>query len=100
MPLAPAPPAKYYVKLENSNTVVHFNPPATLDGLIGVIANPDPSGNGYYPVYVSDCVDQPQFIQATIKGRFPIYRSDEILTVWQSARGKIASQSAVPKRLP
>ena len=55
---------------------------------------------GYYPVYVSDCVDQPQFIQATIKGRFPIYRSDEILTVWQSARGKIASQSAVPKRLP
>ena len=55
---------------------------------------------GYYPVYVSDCVDQPQFIQATIKGRFPIYRSDEILTVWQSARRKITSQSAVPKRLP
>jgi nicotinamidase-related amidase len=55
---------------------------------------------GYYPVYVSDCVDQPQFIQLAIKGRFPIYRSDEILTVWQSARRKITSQSAIPKRLP
>jgi len=41
-PLAPPPPARLYVKLEGSNTVVRVNPPPTLDGLIAAIANPDP----------------------------------------------------------
>ncbi len=41
-PLPPAPPAKYYATIQGSNTVVHFNPPATMDGLYTVIANPDP----------------------------------------------------------
>jgi hypothetical protein len=41
-PAPPAPPAKLYVKREGSNTIVRVNPPATLDGLYGVIANPDP----------------------------------------------------------
>jgi nicotinamidase-related amidase len=40
---------------------------------------------GYYPVWVSDCIDQPQFVDYVIKGRFPIYRSDEILKTWKSA---------------
>ncbi|HEY3788252.1 MAG TPA: DUF4340 domain-containing protein, partial [Urbifossiella sp.] len=41
-PLPPAPPAKYYVKLEGGSTVVHVNPPPTFDGLVAVIENPDP----------------------------------------------------------
>jgi nicotinamidase-related amidase len=40
---------------------------------------------GYYPVYVSDCVDQPTFMQLAVKGRFPIYSSQEIEGVWKSA---------------
>ncbi len=41
-PIPPVPPAKFYVKLEGSNTVVRVNPPPTMDGLVAAIANPDP----------------------------------------------------------
>lgn len=43
-PGAPLPPPafKLYVKIEGSNTVVRVNPPATWDGLVAAIANPDP----------------------------------------------------------
>ncbi len=41
-PQPPAPPAKYYAKLEGSNTVVHVTPPPSFESLAGLIANPDP----------------------------------------------------------
>jgi|GEM_PF-1107923 len=38
----PPPTSKLYVKLENSPTVVRVSPPATWDGLLASVANPDP----------------------------------------------------------
>jgi hypothetical protein len=41
-PLPPPPPAKLYVKVGDSNTVVRVTPPATWDGFLAAIGNPDP----------------------------------------------------------
>jgi len=38
---------------------------------------------GYYPIIVRDCVDQDEQSLKYMEGRFPIYRSDEIMTVWK-----------------
>ncbi|MFO0804596.1 MAG: DUF4340 domain-containing protein [Gemmataceae bacterium] len=38
----PPPAFKLYVKVGDSKTVVRVNPPATFDGLVAAIANPDP----------------------------------------------------------
>lgn len=39
---------------------------------------------GYYPVFVIDAVDDEQFVQLVVKGRWPIYKSDQILDVWHA----------------
>jgi nicotinamidase-related amidase len=41
---------------------------------------------GYYPVWISDCVDDPKVVPNSVRGRWPVYTSDEILTVWNSGR--------------
>jgi nicotinamidase-related amidase len=46
---------------------------------------------GYYPVLVIDCVDQERFVQLVVKGRWPIYSSDQIMGVWNAARPKPTS---------
>src|SRR5262245_22157293 len=41
---------------------------------------------GYYAVFVSDCVDQTNYLDSDlIKGRFPIHTSQEIQAVWTKA---------------
>jgi ureidoacrylate peracid hydrolase len=42
---------------------------------------------GYYPVIVRDAVDQDQQALGFMKGRFPIYDSDEIIAVWKRLSG-------------
>jgi nicotinamidase-related amidase len=48
---------------------------------------------GYYPVWVTDCVDNPEFAQVAVKGRWPMYRSSEILAVWDSAHPQTSSRT-------
>lgn len=43
---------------------------------------------GYYAVFVKDCVDQRQYLDSDlIRGRFPIYSSKEVQTVWRGSAG-------------
>src|SRR5262245_48457718 len=42
---------------------------------------------GYYPVIVTDCVDQDQKTLNLMEGRFPKYGSDEIMRVWKQISG-------------
>jgi nicotinamidase-related amidase len=42
---------------------------------------------GYYPIIVKDCVDQDERTFDLMQGRFPLYRSDEIMAVWKKITG-------------
>ncbi len=39
---------------------------------------------GYFATYVKDLVDQPQYVDSDlIKGRFPVYQSQEVYGAWK-----------------
>jgi 7,8-dihydro-6-hydroxymethylpterin-pyrophosphokinase len=43
--------------------------------------------------------DQPEFVKSTITGRFPIYKSDEIIAVWNAKAEKQSSNAKGPQKI-